>query len=460
MHSFIFRRLARLRENYWFLPSTMTLAAVLLGIFLPYLDSQIGSGWVEDVGFLRATDADGARAILTTLAGATLGVAGVAFSVTIVAVSFASSNYGPRLIGNFMGDRKNQTVLGVFVATFVYCITVLSTVHTSTEHDATTIEAFVPQLSVFGALLMTLAAVGALIAYIHHIPESINIMNLTAEIGGRLQRAIIKMLEEDDPSDDTDKASVDIEAWCTASDSEREEVIHASRAGFLQQVDMQSLAKIAREENIQIRLYRAPGDFLVEGETVMAAFPAAHPEGTIRKRLEGCFTLGANRTVSQDVLFLSDQLVEVLGRALSTGVNDPQTAFLCLNWLRAGLVTFARREPLKPVDPGARVLFQRLTLEAMLSRSFDDMRQYIAGDRTTTLHAMTVLTDIALAATRQSMVDACLRQIRNLAQSANELLEESAAREEVKAGLRNALGMIASDRAEARCSQVYSLPRP
>ncbi|HSS62845.1 MAG TPA: DUF2254 family protein, partial [Gammaproteobacteria bacterium] len=95
MHNFIFRRIIKFRQNYWFWPSTMTFGAVLLGFLLPYLDSRLGSEWIRAVGFIRPTQVDGARAILTTLAGATLGVAGVAFSVTIVAVSFASNNYGP-----------------------------------------------------------------------------------------------------------------------------------------------------------------------------------------------------------------------------------------------------------------------------------------------------------------------------------------------------------------------------
>ncbi len=105
MHAFIFRNLAQLRQNYWFWPSLLTAVAFVLGLVLPYIDQALGAGWMHAVPFLRPTGVDGARAILTTLAGATLGVAGVAFSITIVAVNFASSNYGPRLIGNFMGDR-------------------------------------------------------------------------------------------------------------------------------------------------------------------------------------------------------------------------------------------------------------------------------------------------------------------------------------------------------------------
>ncbi len=444
MRNFVFRRIAQLRQNYWFWPSTMTLAALLLGFFLPYLDSQVGSDWVRTVGFIRAIEVDGARAILTTLAGATLGVAGVAFSVTIVAVSFASSNYGPRLIGNFMADRKNQIVLGIFVASFVYCITVLSTVHASTDRAMSTLEAFVPQFSVFFALLLTLTAVGALIAYIHHIPESINIMNLMAEIGDKLQRAINRILDEEGQRDQDAEDAVDVKAWPIKRLANDEEIICAKTAGFVQQFDMKGLARLAQEHATQIRLHRAVGDFVVAGETIMSAGRATNRIGVTKARMRDCYTQGATRTDAQDVLFLSDQLVEVLGRALSPGVNDPQTAVLCLNWLRAGLVVFAGRAPTRQPKSDNPVLYRRVAFEDMLHRSFNEMRQYVATDRTATLHALSVLTQVALAASCRPMADACVQQMRWLAGSAQELLKGTVARDEVKAALNRALRTISA----------------
>lgn len=421
----------------------MTFGAVILGFVLPYIDTRIGPDWIRAVGFLRATDVDGARAILTTLAGSTLGVAGVAFSVTIVAVSFASSNYGPRLIGNFMGDRTNQVILGVFVATFVYCITILSTVHTSTEFSNDTLESFVPHVSVFFALLLTLAAVGALIVYIHHIPESINIMNLTAGIGDKLHRAIVKMLDEEEQRGREDQ-DASVEPWHETPQPESQLQIRAKAAGFIQQFDLEGLFEIARKNNIQIILHRAPGDFIVAGEVIMSAHPMRTEEGSIKEQLRDCYTQGANRTDAQDLLFLSDQLVEVLGRALSAGVNDPHSAMLCLNWLRAGLVAFAQRSADRPARKSDPVLYRRVTFEDMLNRSFDEMRQYIAGDRTATLHALSVLLELALTASRQKMVDACVLQMKSLAGSASELLAESAAREEIEAELNRTLLAISS----------------
>jgi len=451
MHNFVFRRIRVLRQNYWFWPSTMTLAAVVFGFFLPWLDSLFGTEWVRSVNFIRGTQVDGARAILTTLAGATLGVAGVAFSVTIVAVSFASSNYGPRLIGNFMGDKTNQVVLGIFVATFVYCITVLSTVHARLELAQSTQEAFVPQISVFFALVLTLAAVGALIGYIHHIPESINIMNVTAQLGEKLRRSVERMLDAEDQRQREQPDPVYVKTWTPAPPGAGTAILPAEAAGFLQQLDIESLVHLARDRKLQITLHRAPGEFLVPGETIMSAHPAENDDSALMRRMRDCATQGHNRTDLQDILFLSDQLVEVLGRALSPGINDPNTAMLCLNWLRAGLMAFAERPPAQPARPDDPVLYRRVCFEDMLDRSFDQMRQYVAADRTVTLHALGILGELAVAASRRTMSEACIRQMHRLATSARELQRETAAHEEIDAALNDALQTVgAADRRNGR----------
>lgn len=445
MRQFFIRRVFELRHSYWFLPSILTAVAVVLGYALPFLDARLGTDWMRAVGFLRPTEVEGARAILTTLAGATLGVAGVAFSITIVAVSFASANYGPRIIGDFMSDRTNQVVLGILVSTFVYCITVLSTVHAQREYAQETLQAFVPQISVLTALLLTLVSVGSLIVYIHHVPESINIMNLVAGIGEKLRRSLLRMIDEESRGENDRERAVGVAVWRAAPLPDADAVrVRTKMPGYLQHIDIGSLERIARERDLQIVIHRSPGDFLATGEMVISCPVANQTEDDLDSAIRPTFTLGPSRTDMQDVTFLSDQLVEVLARALSPGVNAPHTAILCLDWLRAGLSAFASHPPTQPAGPNDRVLYTRVTFEAVMSRSFRHMRQYIAADTLVTLHALGVLTDLALAATRQSMVDAVRFEIETLAASATELLQESVAREEVKAARVTALERVAA----------------
>lgn len=432
----------RLRQSYWFWPSVLALAALVLAWGMISLDSFWGNQWIRTGEFMRPMGVEGARQLLATVAGAVLSVAGVAFSVTIVAVSFASANYGPRLIGNFMSDRTNQVVLGVFVATFVYCITVLSMVQSPGEDGQ--LEAFVPQLSLLVAFGLTLASIGALILYIHHIPESLDIMNLAATIGGDLRRSIATLHEDDLGK----RSNADVGSFA-ADRSGHDRVLMADRSGYVQNYDLQALHRIAGRAGVQVETLRGAGEFVIRGEALLAARPAGQVDEEIGKDLVGAIIIGANRTGPQDLFFLSDQLVEVLARALSPGVNDPYTAIICLDWLRDGLSLFAASPPI-PIRPDARVLTRPVSFEGMLTRTFDRMRQYVSGDRTVTLHALGVLADIAVVASSEERAGVVRLAMQRLAASAEDQLGERAAREDVRQAAEAHLAMVARARAAGR----------
>lgn len=295
------------------------------------------------------------------------------------------------------------------------------------------------------ALVFGIISIAALIAYIHHIPESINIMNLTETIGTRLCAAVIAMLDEEAMRDraDADARAIDIAPWQEGGAGDMRAILPAPRPGFLQQFDLAHLGNVARECGVQITLERTPGEFVATHDALMSVRPAERLDDALRESLGAGYTLGAQRTDVQDVLFLSDQLVEVLVRALSPGVNDPNTAMLCLDWLRAGLSDFARRPPSPPTSPDAPVRYSRVTFETMLDRSFDRMRRHIAGDRTVALAALAVLADIAAVAVRAAMAEACVRQMKQLATSAMELQAESIAKREIDDALTTALERVA-----------------
>ncbi|MEQ8835950.1 MAG: DUF2254 family protein, partial [Lacipirellulaceae bacterium] len=107
MRATLTKYLYHIRSSYWFIPSLMALGAIILSVITTELDLRYGAKWFSDLGWATASKPDGARSILSTIAGSMITVAGVTFSMTIVSVSFASSQFGPRLIGNFMRDRGN-----------------------------------------------------------------------------------------------------------------------------------------------------------------------------------------------------------------------------------------------------------------------------------------------------------------------------------------------------------------
>ena len=191
------------RSSYWFIPSLMALAAVLLSSGAIYLDGVIGAGWMDEVAWLYANKPDGARALLSTISGSMITVAGVTFSITIASVAYATGQFGPRLLTNFMQDRGNQVTLGTFIATFLYCLLVLRTIRGADERTGGSAEvsgdfvgAFVPHAAILIALVLTLASVGVLIFFIHHVPDSIHISNVIAKIGRELNAKIDSLFPE------------------------------------------------------------------------------------------------------------------------------------------------------------------------------------------------------------------------------------------------------------------------
>lgn len=175
----------RLRESYWFIPTIMAVAAILLAGWMIALDNYQGSNWMDGVPWLYAARPDGARSLLSSIGGSMIGVAGTTFTVTTAAVVYASGRYGPRSLSNFMSDRGNQVTLGTFIATFVYSMVVLRTIRSPGASGAGA-DAFVLQLSLLVAVLLVLCSIAVLIFFIHHVPTRIHINSVIEEIGDRL----------------------------------------------------------------------------------------------------------------------------------------------------------------------------------------------------------------------------------------------------------------------------------
>jgi len=437
MRTLIFHNLLMLRQNYWFWPAFLAAVGAVGGVVLPFADVALGGLLLAPAG------PDGARTILSTIASAILGVAGVTYSVTIVAVSFASGNFGPRLIGNFMRDRLNQIVLGIFLATFVYALVVLCAVVGTGEGTA-----FVPQIALLVAIGLSLVCVCALIVFFHHVPESIDIMNLAADIGARWRAAIVALLDAEAGEEEADRRAV-AGTGTSAGETQRARTVTAQRPGYVQNIDLPRLRELAETHDLTVALQAAPGDFVAAGEALFAVTTArtapredddeAADATDIDVAVLACVALGRRRTGAQDLVFLVDQLVEMIARALSPSMNDPYTAMICLDWLRGGLSEFARRPPLPAAPDGGRLIRRRVTFEDLAARVFGRTRQYTSADRTVALHVLAVLADLARVAATPQRVDMLREEMRRTARSARERLGETAAKAEVAEALDRAL---------------------
>lgn len=416
--------LRTIRSSYWFLPSVMVLAAIILGALMVWLDSGPASDLLDGIGWYQKSKPEGAREVLSSIAGSMITVAGVVFSITIVAISFAASQYGPRILTNFMSNRGNQVTLGTFIATFVYCIVVLRTIYSGDE-------GFVPQLAVMVAMLLALCSVMVLIYFIHHVPQSIHINTITSQVGRQLIQSIAERFpasvgdapEQTQQQQDRFRRAVEA-AFASGGDYAE---IASEKDGYVEALDGDHLLSAACEYDLLICIKRRPGHFLFRARTVALAAPSARVSKKAADQIRSSWSVGSRRTPGQDILFLVDELVEIGGRALSTGVNDPYTAMTCLDWLTAAAAELARRQPPSPYrldERGElRVIASFDTLQTHLERGFGRLRPYVARDPNASAHFLTRLGSLADQCRSSGQVEALAQQLEAFAELARTELE-------------------------------------
>jgi uncharacterized membrane protein len=378
-----------LRSTYWFVPSLMTAAAAALAVASVMLDRRVGGDVVDELGWVFSGGSEGARAVLQVIAGSVMSTAGIVFSVTIAALSLASSQLGPRLLQNFMRDLGNQVVLGTFIATYIFCLLVLRTIRGEDTGD------FIPAISVTVAVLLALASVGVLIYFIHHVSVSIQAPNVVAEVGAELARHAEAAFRAGERMDEHPEPPPLPDDYLLSAVP-----VAAARDGYVQALDEEALVELAREHDLVVAVEHRPGRFVVEGGALAYLWPPERCVDGLPKKARSLFVLGEKRTPEQDVEFAAGQLVEVAVRALSPSVNDPFTAVACLDWLGAGLCRAARGRAPGPVradrEGRPRLLFRApITFGGLADRAFDQIRQYGAATPAVAIRMLETIETVA-----------------------------------------------------------------
>lgn len=408
----------RVRSSFWFLPSLMAAAAVILSFVTVAIDQSITPKWLRELGWVYNGGSEGASAVLQTIAGSMINVAGVVFSLTLVALSLASSQFGPRLLRNFMRDTTNQLVLGTFIATFLYCLLVLRTIRR--EEEGT----FVPHLSVTLGVVFALASLWVLIYFIHHVSVSIQANQVIARVGTEIDDIMSRLFPDQLGQDASEIAKV--------TDYENEAAscsIYAPSDGYLQIVDVDTLMSVAEEIDAVLKLLWRPGQYIVRGMPLLHAFPAARVSEDLQERLQGAFVLGNQRTAAQDVEFALCQLVEIAARALSPGINDPFTAVACVDRLGSAFCHLAKRRfpgPYRYDDAQRlRIIAPPPTFSSLADAAFNPLRTYARSSVEVTIRLLQSIAIVATVATRPGDRTALERHADMILRGAATLPEEA-----------------------------------
>jgi uncharacterized membrane protein len=420
-----------LRTNLWVVPTIEVVVAVALYFGTHAIDRAAFSGSITLPSWMMFGTADAARQILTTLAAAVITVVGVVFSITIVTLTLASTQFGPRMLRNFIRDRGTQFTLGTFVATFVYATLVLISIGPASPGRD-----FVPHLSITIAVGLVALLMGVLIYFIHHIAASIQLPQVIASIAKDLSRAIDAESHDD---------GVSVEAGPSVPELLRRMNdgggrVPAPESGYLQFVQHETLIGLAAEKGAVIRLLHRPGHFIVQGHPLATVWPPQAAEA-VSRALRRAHITGSSRTLAQDLAFAVDQLVEIAIRALSPAVNDTFTALTCIDWLGESLCKVTTRwRPLRVHRDGhgfVRVIAAHVSYARLIERAFEKIRQAARGMPAVLIRQLDALAKIADHTTTEQQLELLLEQAALILEASEQSVPQASDRDDVKRAFDN-----------------------
>jgi uncharacterized membrane protein len=376
-----------LLAGFWLIPGAVAVAFAAFAFLLIELDRA-----TDGSGFGFGGDAGAAREILSTIAGSVITVAGITFSLTLVVLTLISSQFTPRALRGFLGDRVNQVVAGSFVGIFLYCLLVLRTVRGEGGPDQ-----FVPALSVTGAIVFGLLALVLVLLFVHHMGQSIQASHIAARVGGQTLESIDRRHPEPYEASGTAEADALLDAWRAEGEPAD---ITPPRAGYVQLIDLDSLERHAPPD---ARLYVAvrPGDFVTHHTALVRVWRTGVLDDSTAASLRGSFPITNERDLRDDPSYGLQQLTDIAVKALSPGINDPTTAVTCIGYLQAALERLAGRAiPMDVLrsERDAVVVVARRSFAEHAERSFGEIGRYARANARVVISLLDAVRSIAGAA--------------------------------------------------------------
>ncbi len=396
--------LLQLRADLWRVPLALCIVTEVLFLATVFVDRAAARGTLGLPSWLSVGGADDARAILGAMLGAVSTVLALIFSVALLVLSMATTQFGPRILYRFVRDGVTQVTIGLFLASFVH--TLLTFV--VTRQDAN--RQFVPQLTLICSVILVMMSFACLILFSHRIAMSIQTQNVVARIVGELDASIAGWMTgahehpvlRRTPAAEAERES--LVARCAAEGG----VVRAPRTGFVQAIDVVHLLSVADQSGAVVSLLYRPGQFVMEGAALAQVLPEARTADLTPALLHDVW-IGTHRTLEQDFEFGMAQLVEIALRALSPAINDTFTGLTCIDWLGDALRGFASHGEYAAVCLGAsgttRLVWPPLRFARLVKAAFDQIRQAAMGNPAVTIRLLQTFTHLA-----EQIEDARLRE--------------------------------------------------
>jgi uncharacterized membrane protein len=377
-------------SSLWIAPAAGAVIAIALAKAMTVVDLWLARSPAER-WYLFGPSAESGRELLSAVANSILTFTGVVFSITILVLQLASSQYSPRVLRTFLRDRITRVALGVFVGSFVYALALLPEVRGGPAQEAQ----FVPRLAISVAFALALLSVGMFVAYLHRMAHSIRAVAIVVRVAAEARRTIEQVFPDDAGAEASPPETED------AGPSGQSRTINwRGPPGVISAVDGDRLLALAEKHDLRIELLRQVGDFVPKGAPVARVWGRGSED--LDSQISGRLFVAEERTAEQDPSFGFRQLVDIAERALSPGTNDPTTAVQALDQIHDLLRCLARRRfpPCRRTDrAGAvRLVQPRPGWADYVHLALDEIRQYGSGSLQVLRRLRTVIDDLLTVA--------------------------------------------------------------
>lgn len=354
-------------KKSWLVPGLYTLVSILLAWGVDRVDRLLEDGVDLGIPAILLTRVDLAAKILSSITTALLTMTTLTFSVIMLVLTTYTSQYSPRTLSSFITDRVTLRVQGIFIGGFVYSIVSLLFMKRSTED----------QMVVSGAVgvLLSFVCLAFFLQFIHHVGSSIQVNHLVPRLTKDAKRTIDHLTELADTNG----------GWSKVEFKEKKLVwiIPAQNEGYVQSIKIKQMVKLAKRKDVQLELIPGIGEFVLCDEPLLRLSGNAALSGGDASWLK-LVTMDQSRTRNQDVEYSVQRIVDVILRAISTGINDPNTAIYGIRQL-GRVLAYMKRLPSSSLvyrdDQGkARLVLKCPRYADLLYKSFSPIRQYASQD--------------------------------------------------------------------------------
>jgi uncharacterized membrane protein len=401
-----------------------------MAIFTIWVDASTFWSLDKYIPMVYSSDVNSIRSLLGTIAAAMITVTSIAFSITIVALTLASSQFGPRLMRNFMKDRTTQIVLGVFISNFLYCILVFCALSLEAPYN------FKPGITIIWAIAMTFISMGFLIHFIHHVSISIQADAVIEDVYCELKNSIDKLFPNQ--IQQTQNAAIE---EIGSEDGFTGEELRLDESGYVQLIDLPPLLKKLNDYDLQMNIHFAPGNYVIKGSVFANVFYRDSISDEAMSEVKKHIVLGSARTPVQDPEFAVGQLVEVALRALSPGINDPFTAITCIDKLSSALCNLSAKQfpniQYKDDNDFTRLECKALTFSDIGSAAFDQIRQHSEDNTAVTISLIDSLHEIALRANNEEQYSFVFQQLNMICEQQEQRIISSIDAQEISDRMLN-----------------------